>query len=118
MDLFLLAGPPIRNMAEEKETADMMVQGAAIFIMVVSVVAWFVAWRFYSVGQRGKLYYFINAGLAVCYLPFLVLFYIKCYEGNFSTGKEHYLLAFFLHSTIVVFWALGYYGKHKEEEAF
>jgi hypothetical protein len=118
LKLFLLQAPAVRDSLAEKEMSETLVQGASMVVMTVSLAAWFVAWRFFKIERNGKKYFFINAALAVIYLPFLVVHFFRCYAADFQTGTEHYLMFFFLHSLILVFWSLGFYGRHKTEEPF
>lgn len=115
---YLLAAPALRDSLGGKEFADTLLQGSSVVLLTVSLAAWFVAWRFFKIEKQGRRYYFANAGIALLYLPFLVWHFFRCYAADFKTGKEHYLLFFLVHSTVVVFWSLGFYGKNKEEEAF
>ncbi len=117
MSLYLLI-KPLMDPAEEKETSNLLAQGSAITILVMSVLAWFVAWRFLKIEPKGKKIYFINLVIALMYLPFLVRFFFISYAMNFHTGKEHYLMIFFVHSAIFLFISVGFYGRHKQEESF
>lgn len=117
MCLFLLK-VPVQSPEEAKETADMLVQGSAVVILTFSVIAWFVAWRYFRIEPRGKKYFLIHAAIAVIYLPFLIRFFFRCYDMNFSTGKEHYLLLFFVHSALLLFSSLAFYGRNKQEESY
>ncbi|MFN6036912.1 MAG: hypothetical protein ACK452_00465 [Bacteroidota bacterium] len=101
-----------------KETANSLVQAASTALLAVSLGAWIVAWRFFRIEKKGKKYFFLNLGLALIYLPFLTWHFFNCYDLNFETGTEHYLMLFFFHSAILVFWSIGFNSKNKIEEGY
>jgi hypothetical protein len=108
----------VRDSLGGQETATSLVQAASSVLLIVSLSAWFVAWRFFKIEKKGKKYFLINLGLAIVYLPFLVMHFFNCYSLGFETGTEHYLMLFFIHSAIVVFWSVGYNSKNKVEEGY
>jgi magnesium-transporting ATPase (P-type) len=119
LNTFLLATPMIvQDTVAAQETTNTMLQGASMVVLLVSVAGWFVAWRFFRIEKEGKKYFFLNLVIALAYLPFLFIHFLKCYAQNFETGKEHYLFVFFLHAVILLFWSLGFYGRNKQEESF
>ena len=99
-------------------TATSLVQTASTALLIVSVAAWIVAWKFFKIETKGKKYFWVNSGIALVYLPFVTWHFFNCYALNFETGTEHYLLLFFFHSAIVVFWSIGFNAKNKIEEGY
>jgi 4-amino-4-deoxy-L-arabinose transferase-like glycosyltransferase len=115
----LLQAPIIvRDTIAAKQTSEALVQSASAIIFLMSIAGWIASYKFFKDGKDGKKYFFLNALIALIYLPFLVKHFFYCYKTNFSTGTEHYLLFFFLHAVILLFWSLGFYGKNKEEDPF
>lgn len=109
---------PAKDSLGGKATATSLVQAASITLLAVCISGWFVSYKMFSIDKKGKKYYWFNAIAAILYLPFLTWHFFTCYDANFETGTEHYLLLFFVHSTVMVFWSLGFNTLNKKEEGY
>ena len=116
LNLILLGIPPAsRDSLGGQETADTMIQGASLVILFVSLASWYVGWRLFKIEREGKIIWFCNFILAVMYVPFLVVHFFNCWEQQFRTGKEHYLMLFFVHALVLVLWSLGFNGRRRQD---
>ncbi len=115
---FLSVSVAARDSLGGKAASDALAQGAGSILLLVSVVAWFVAWRLFKIETKGRKYFFYNLIAAVIYLPFLGFHFYRCYQYNFETGTEHYLMVFFIHSAALLFWSVGFNGRNKQEEFY
>jgi hypothetical protein len=115
---FLSVSVAARDSLGGKAASDALAQGAGSILLLVSFVAWFVAWRLFKIEIQGRKYFFYNLAAAVIYLPFLGYHFYNCYQLNFTTGTEHYLMLFFLHAVVVLFWSIGFNGRNRQEESY
>ena len=115
---FLALPPAARDSLGGKAASDALAQGAGSILLIVALAAWIIAWRFFRIEKQGKKYFLYNFFFALAYLPFLSWHFFRCYEKSFTTGTEHYLFFFFLHSVVVLFWSLGFNGRNRKEEFY
>lgn len=115
---FLSVSVAARDSLGGKAASDALAQGAGSILLLVSFVAWFVAWKMFKIEAKGRKYFTYNFIAAVIYLPFLGFHFYRCYQNNFTTGTEHYLMLFFVHAVVLLFWSVGYNGRNRQEESY